>query len=199
MKCFTVTRFKAELKYLKITALVFAGLTLSGCVTSETSAPLAPQPPEIKHSLTQTVTPQHYAARDDKKMPKIPSMITAEPLSTALVGVSPDTQNISKDVQQSYDDDKCRIKDRFDGKALLAYEWDRKRLSMDVEGGGMLLAYKMRLQPEKTFKQKCRYGSQWQGIIGSGYNELVLRQKNTVWTEVKTIKNKATRHLESSF
>lgn len=206
IKCFTVTRFNTELKYLKITALVFAGLTLSGCITSETSAPLAPQPPEIRHSLTQPqkTTSQNYAAREDVALPKILSMIAAEPLSSDIVGLPPETQNIPKDISQSYDSAKCRINDRFDNKALLAYEWDRNRVAMnvggsDVSGSGMILSYKIRLQPEKTSKQKCRYNSQWQGIVGSGYNELVLRKDQTVWSEMKSIKKHAVRHLESSF
>jgi|GEM_PF-1827532 len=82
----------------------------------------------------------------------------------------------------------CNIKDRFDRKAVLAYEWGRhtrSRLGLDVDGvgfgsdfEGVKLQYTLRLQSEKPRKMACRYKSEWQGMIGSGYNEMFLRPEH---------------------
>ena len=80
-------------------------------------------------------------------------------------------------------------------------------MSVDVDGvsfGGsgeraMRVEYKLRLQPEKTKKQKCRYSSQWQGLVGSGYNELIVRESDTVWDEVKNLRREVTQYVENVF
>ena len=85
--------------------------------------------------------------------------------------------------------DKCKIKYRFDRKEVLAYEWGRNRLGFDVGGvklgGGGInsvkIRYRLRIHPEKTKKEKCRYPSHWQGLIGSGYNEIFLRDEDNIW------------------
>lgn len=98
----------------------------------------------------------------------------------------------------------CSIKDRIDRDALIAYEWSRNRLSMDVDGmsggdTGMMLTYKIRLQPEKTKAQKCRYGSKWQGMIGSGYNELMVRDDDTLQDHFGKMRREFFDHLNNSF
>lgn len=83
----------------------------------------------------------------------------------------------------------CNIKDRFDRKAVLAYQWGnhtRSRLALDVDGigfdggdiEGVKLEYTFRLQKEKPRKMGCRYQSNWQGMVGSGYNEMFLRPED---------------------
>lgn len=105
---------------------------------------------------------------------------------------------------------ECRLKDRFDRKAVLAYEWDRSRVSLDVNGLGfgwdgfsdveeIKLEYRLRLQPEKPPREKCRYASHWQGIVGSGYNEFFVREENTVWEDLKKVKEKAGQYIETTF
>lgn len=98
----------------------------------------------------------------------------------------------------------CSVKDRIDRDALIAYEWSRNRLSMDVDGigggdMGMMMTYKIRLQPEKTKKQKCRYNSSWQGMIGSGYNELMIREDDTLQEHFGKMRREFFDHLNNSF
>lgn len=77
---------------------------------------------------------------------------------------------------------ECRFKDRFDRDDLIAYEWGQSRLGLDVDGIGydsmeleeVKLTFSMNLQPIKSKKQLCRRDSSWQGMIGSGYNELIV-------------------------
>ena len=76
----------------------------------------------------------------------------------------------------------CRFKDRFDRDDLIAYEWGQNRLGLDVDGIGydsmeleeVKLTFSMNLQPIKSKKQLCRRDTSWQGMIGSGYNELIV-------------------------
>ena len=104
----------------------------------------------------------------------------------------------------------CRLKDRFDRKALIAYEWSRNRLALDMDGGGIGLAgvkkvqgvhvdYTLHFQPEKTKAQRCRYHSSWQGMIGSGYNELFVRDKDTVWQQLRAMRKDAERFIDDRF
>lgn len=102
---------------------------------------------------------------------------------------------------------KCRINDRFDRKALVAYHWDRNRLALDVDGinlggsgnKGVRLEYRLRLQPGKTRKEKCLYESNWQGLIGSGYHELFVRENDTVWQELRRMRRDVMHRLDDNF
>lgn len=169
---------------------LFSLLTLPGCMASSTTiAPLAPEPPVVTYDSIKisdaTFQPNYFAAHSTQQKKDD----AVEPHILTLDENVPDN-NI-----------KCSIKDRFDRKAVLAYEWNRSRLSFDVDGlgdsddAGMRLEYKIRLQPEKTKKQKCRYQARWQGLIGSGYNELVVRQDDTVWQALREKRSEATEFL----
>ncbi|MGB1077642.1 MAG: hypothetical protein ACPG05_04980 [Bdellovibrionales bacterium] len=88
---------------------------------------------------------------------------------------------------------KCRLKDRFDRKSVFAYHWSPgEKLSLDVDGLNMgsqkidrvYLQYKVSLQPELEKRDHCKYASSYQGIVGSAYNEFVLREDDTVWQEL---------------
>ena len=105
------------------------------------------------------------------------------------------------------DDNKlklCGFKDRFDRKAILAYEWERSRLALDVDGlsfGGsddqaIKIQYTLRLQPEKSKEQRCRFNSPWQGLIGSGYNELFVREQDTVYEELREMRAKLKNYID---
>ena len=92
----------------------------------------------------------------------------------------------------------CRIKDRFDRKALLAYEWSGgERLSLDVDGLGIgsqkidkvYLQYKISLQPELEKRDPCKYASAYQGLLGSVYQELVVHEGKHLSQEVDHIKS----------
>lgn len=105
----------------------------------------------------------------------------------------------------------CSIRDMFDRKAMLAYEWGnntRSRLSFDVDGVGLdsldvegvKLEYAFRLQPEKPKKMGCRYSSQWQGMVGSGYNEMFMRGDNEgARRELNELRNDLETRMESLF
>lgn len=105
----------------------------------------------------------------------------------------------------------CSIRDMFDRKAMLAYEWGnntRSRLSFDVDGVGLdsldvegvKLEYAFRLQPEKPKKMACRYSSQWQGMVGSGYNEMFLRGDNEgARREINELRQDLETRLETVF
>ncbi len=164
---------------------------MSGCKTTENYSLLAPAPPSVNsYSFVQNFRSTETVVYQEISL--LTPELQAEPLvmdNAQVLAVEGDN-----DIVNSLSG--CRIKDRFDRKALIAYEWGRSRVSVDVDGinlsgggdRGVFLAYKLRLQPEKTKAQRCRYNSNWQGLIGSGYHELVLREENTVWSEIKEIK-----------
>ncbi len=90
----------------------------------------------------------------------------------------------------------CSLKDRFDRTAALAYNFDdqQTRLSLHLSGdagfGGfdmekVMVKYTYKLQPISHRKEKCKYASHWQGLIPSVYHELYVRQKNTVWDQLR--------------
>ncbi len=90
----------------------------------------------------------------------------------------------------------CSLKDRFDRGAALAYNFDdqQTRLSLHLSGdagfGGfdmekVMVKYTYKLQPIPHRKDKCKYKSNWQGLIPSAYHELHVRQKNTVWDQLR--------------
>lgn len=164
-------------------------LILPGCMASTKTAPLAPNPPvlNLDSTLDEVSDYQlHYFIQPTEYS-------NVEPSAEVLVEETLLALHEDETPQQ-----KCRLKDRFDRDALLAYEWDRSRFAMDVDGinmsgsgdAGMRLEYKIRLQPEKTKKQKCRYNAKWQGLIGSGYNELMVREDDTVWKELREKRSK---------
>lgn len=105
---------------------------------------------------------------------------------------------------------ECRLKDRFDRKALLAYQWDRSKIALDLDGvgvgfggfkklEGVKIEYKLRLQREKPPRERCRYDSKWQGLIGSGYNEFFVREDQSVWEDLRKMKKDAARFVDESF
>lgn len=91
----------------------------------------------------------------------------------------------------------CSISDRFDRKGVLAWNFSdnqsRLSLNMKIDGIGftgaeveqVMLKFTYKFQPLKNRKERCRYPSGFQGLIGSGYNEFFLRQRDTVWDELR--------------
>ena len=95
-------------------------------------------------------------------------------------------------------DGDCRFVDRFDRRAALAYNFDTNHqlaLKMGIHNDGGLnvsharLAFNYRFNdirapmlPEK--KDKCRYASAWQGEIGSVTNELLFRDRDSLWSDL---------------
>ncbi len=186
-------------EYLNNVVFCLGILTLSGCVTSEKSVSLAPTPPVASAVVSDEIN-QDYSYVDVASG----SAVIAEDVGAIPVAVAAPAVSLDQNVHVP---DGCRVQDRFDRKALLAYEWDRSRFSLDVDGlsmGGadidmVRLEYKIRLQPEKTKKQKCRYPSRWQGLIGSGYSELMVREDDTVFEEFKALRKKANPYIDRFF
>ncbi len=166
--------------------LIFVSM-LSACATDPSLHTMAPPPPVTrdasfpvpKSGLVLSVPP-HYAVEKRNTNP------LSSPLQDAAYEVALNSKNKGGG--------KCRIKDRFDRKMLLAYEFDddQSRLGFDVDGVGfdnmnieqVRFEFNYKFSPGKTKKQKCRYRSSFQGIAGSAYNELFIRDKDTIWTEL---------------
>jgi hypothetical protein len=91
----------------------------------------------------------------------------------------------------------CSFRDRFDRDGVVAYNFSdgQSRLALhmtlddvgfsgaEVERAMVRYTYKFQAIPHR--KERCRYKSKWQGLVGSGYNELFQRKTNTVWQELR--------------
>lgn len=125
------------------------------------------------------------------------------PMPSALNNLAPAAGTASTGFQPAYKSDSaqghCRLKDRFDRKELIAYNFSdgktRVGLKMDMDGFSLSdagnfdveeikLNFRYRFQPIKKRKEKCLYESSWQGLFGSGYNEFYLREEQTVYEEL---------------
>ena len=168
--------------------LLSAGVTASctGAKSLKTSAldlNLAPPPPRVFPTVIESAS-----VRAPVELAKIETAAGyADVPMRDPVALSLERQSVKKD---------CSVKDRFDRKYILAYQWGQtgeNQLGLDVDGigfdggevEGIKLEYKMRLQPIKNKKEKCRYESGWQGMLGSGYNEFFLREHDTVWMHLE--------------
>jgi len=93
----------------------------------------------------------------------------------------------------------CSLKDRFDRKEAIAYNFSdgqsRVGLRLGIDGFSLSDAgnfeleevkinFRYRFQPIKKKREHCLYASSWQGLAGSAYNELVLRETHTVYEEL---------------
>ena len=95
----------------------------------------------------------------------------------------------------------CSIKDRFDRKASIAYNFsdDQSRIAFNakikgpsfsdpgrLEFRGLELRFTYKLQKDrKSKKQHCLYNSPVQGVIGSLYNEFSARESDTIVQELR--------------
>lgn len=95
----------------------------------------------------------------------------------------------------------CNIGDRFDRGATLVYnfkdEQSRMALHLNIRGPKFSDPSRMEFnsvmvrfthefsKPPETKREKCRFQSSFQGLLGSGYNELFLRNNYTVWKELR--------------
>jgi hypothetical protein len=209
--CFT-PRFKnTSLTCIKYLSFSFAVFGLSGCFASTKDFRMAPAPPELRFSslynqqqssaATLYLTDPAGAKERERLVPKDIITQVATVIDTAQVV----TKSLTSEEKSTR---KCRIQHRFDRKAMLAYEWDRSRIALDVNGiniggsdddQGFRLEYRIKLSPEKTKVEKCRYASRWQGLIGSSYNEFFIREEDTVWQELREIRNDVTHYIDDAF
>lgn len=180
-------------------------LCLGGCGTVQKDRFFVPEPPLIDMGAGLDVLPQSPPIGFDHAIysPEPADLGPAEAVVEVVNGAEKQSLNQG---DQSDDGGECSVRDRFDRDALLAYEWKRNRLAMDVEGvnfnggnAGVMLTYTVRLSPEKTKDQKCRYQSKWQGLIGSGYNELMVREDDTLRDHFGRVRREFVEHLNNSF
>lgn len=215
IRWFTPLKYCKGQNYAYLALLSFSLLTLSGCMTSSNTAPLAPLPPQSEANLSQSNNSSDYQPHFFTNIDgaELQAMRIASEMDAAIKQAGADPafvpvavpDNLTGDASLNAAKVKCSISKRFDRKAVMAYEWNRNRLSFDLDGvggggdQGVRVEYKIRLQPEKTKAQKCRYNSKWQGLIGSGYNELILRKDDTVWEEIKEIRSEAIKYVSDIF
>lgn len=162
--------------------------------------PLAPQPPAVDLASYQNQKQSQENITPDQ------SIITVHQASED--GLTQEVVDI-KDAPKTAvaEEKKCSLKDRFDRKAVLAYEWDRSRLAMDLDGVnmdmdgnmGIKVEYRLRFQKWKKKKERCRYNSKWQGLVGSGYNEMFRRKDDTMWGKIKKMRKQATEFVDEVF
>jgi hypothetical protein len=180
--------------------LALSALAVAGCSHSNSEAQfsMAPPPPKFDVNTTQASDMPRLMAFNGQAIP-FPSHISLSsekmPLQEQL-----NMHGVRKALKAEEERGKnCRFQDRFDRTELIAYQWDgRNRLGVDVEGvgfgdsvEGVKLQYTLKLQNHQNRKEKCRYDSQWQGLIGSSYNEFFLRKENTVWQQLEDITDDA--------
>lgn len=101
--------------------------------------------------------------------------------------------------------ENCSIMDRFDRKMVLAFEKDNGniRYGFDIDGishksakiENIMFIYRKRLNPSKTIKKSCKFNSSFQGLVGSVYNEFFIREQNTVWGDIKEIRQEIRHNL----
>lgn len=102
----------------------------------------------------------------------------------------------------------CDLGDRFDRGATLAYNFKdnqtRLALHLSLEGpkfsdptrlelNSVLIRYthKFSKPPSSNRREKCRFQSSFQGLLGSAYNEFFVRNSYTVWKELRNKLNLA--------
>lgn len=92
----------------------------------------------------------------------------------------------------------CSLRDRFDRDGALAYNFSdgQSRLSLHMDMGNVgfggvevdkvMIKFRYKFQDGvSSRKERCRYPSGFQGLIGSGYNEFFLRKNDTVWDALR--------------
>lgn len=191
-------------QFLPLPVLLYGLLVFTGCSTSNNSQTLAPPPPD--YVLLQS---EKMANSKDLSVRQISMIepaagevyqILPSHVSMLYPAYGPDGVRVvgseKAALAREASNPNCRVKDRFDRKSVIAYQWGRNRVGLHVKGLNMdgadieqmKLEYKLQLHPEKNRKQKCLYDSSWQGLLGSSYNELFVREDETVWQELRDLR-----------
>ncbi|MCB1782751.1 MAG: hypothetical protein KDI13_02035 [Alphaproteobacteria bacterium] len=200
---------------------LFIGLlVLTGCSTSQNaSIALAPAPPDYPFTLSSDKARDGHASlgmimpgqiepgAGEVHRALIPSGIAAlYPDVASGDGLSQDVSG-GLGVTSAKSNGRCTIRDRFDNKSLLAYQWGRNRVGLNVRGvhvgdaqiQQVKIEYRLRLAAEKTRREKCLYDRSWQGLMGSGYNEFFLRENDTVWEDLREMRRDLENRLDDAF
>lgn len=164
-------------------------ISLGGCASDSRYARLAPAPPSYGQIPDINDQFSYAALRND---PQALNGITPA-LGAGRGDVAPQQEqraSFSAALRSS-----CDIKDRFDRDLTLSYRFadGRTRIGLDVDADvmaarvdGIKFAFRYKLQkPGKKERADCLYESPVQGLVGSAYNELFLREKDTVWNALE--------------
>lgn len=165
---------------------------VSGCATDSPYYTLAPPPPAFDPSGAHAM--QIQPVQLNSIAPASMEGMAATPVadSTTLSDVEIGSALAAR--RKGFVSD-CSIGDRFDRDMTLAYNFrdGQSRLGLDVDGlsydslkvEAVKLEFRYRFSPGKTKKEKCRYESGFQGLVGSAYNEFVRREHNTIWNDIE--------------
>jgi len=168
-------------------SLGLSAFVLTSCISSSSDpmdvARAMPPPDFDSKTLSSEI--------DQEIMLSVQSMVAQD-----VLGGADDSSNVTLRLETSEVIKSCRIKDKFDTDALIAYQMEEGRLSLDVDGIGydsqkvnkVYLNYTVSLQPELEKKDHCRYASNYQGILGSVYSEIVVHQGQNLSEEVEHLK-----------
>lgn len=188
---------KSTAKKVKTLAGRFCVLTItlflvSGCAADSRRSALAPPPPAFNPE--DAVLAMTQPAQLNDITPASMQGIVAPPIadSTTLSDAEISTALAAR--RKAFVSD-CSIGDRFDRGTTLAYNFSdgRSRLGLDIDGlsydsfkvEAVKLKFRYRFSAGKTKKEKCRYESGFQGLVGSAYNEFVRREHNTIWNDIE--------------
>jgi hypothetical protein len=185
-------------RYICLSVLLTAIVILSGCNAHTSHAKLAPQPPQIQTAYLDKLP-------HDEPRPSGNTLALANIEPAAGSAKAPSARAVQSGYNNAQNLKGCSVQDRFDKDAALAYQWGRShrnRVSLDVDGlefspfGGssadieqVRIEYRLKLQGKKSKKERCRGHHNWQGLIGTGYRELIDREENTVWDEANQFYN----------
>lgn len=169
--------------------LLLSALIVTGCSNLKAGSGPAPAPPSFTPKAERD--PITKIATQDMPAP------ANEPIALTAAGRLSGPEYKATLSARSQNAARCSIKDRFDRDEVLAYTWGDNRLGMDVDGLSfsnfemeqVKLQYSLKLQPYKSRKERCRYPSQWQGLVGTGYNEMFVRETDTVWQELEALQD----------
>lgn len=160
---------------------------LASCAGTPNRQPLSFEPPAPETWLSPQSGGDDFAAAGDpipgKSEVLLPGMYDPSPRPLVTLSMQ-----------------GCKIKDRFDRKDTIAYNFSdgqsRLAFKLNMEGPslfnptnfefkGAMLRFTYKLQPETKRKGHCLYSSPVQGLVGSVYNEMFNREYDTVWHELR--------------
>lgn len=191
--CYTISMDRCNLKKLGSiwagVALVATSCGLSACGASN----------KAQKEFGRAEPPTFYAGSQLSSVadPELVEHVKLLRTNVASEGLK-DASEVSLGVEGSEVVKKCGIKDKFDRDALLAYQMNDGKLSLDVDGLGygsqkvekVYLNYSVSLQPDLVKKDACQYASRYKGILGSAYSELVVHDGENLRNEMHDIRSK---------
>lgn len=188
---------KSTAKQVKALAGRFCVLTtalflVSGCATDSRHHALAPPPPAFNPA--DAALAMTRPAQMNDMTPASMEGLAAAPFADSTTLSDAEISAALGARRKAFVSD-CSIGDRFDRDTTLAYNFKdgQSRLGLDIDGlsydsleiEAVKLEFRYRFSSGKTKKEKCRYESGFQGLVGSSYNEFVRREHNTIWNDIE--------------